>query len=133
MNPLRDRMLVDLQLSDAQPITQKSYLKGVDNLAKYFNRSPEDLGEAEIKEYVRFDAEVVNSLQDRNMRQTSNSTASQSQAYFHRIPFSLQSHDRTHRRGSFASSPVVCRQLFSRKTPFHPLIDGKKAAAPLRR
>ena len=88
MNPLRDRMLVDLQLSGAQPITQKSYLKGVDNLAKYFNRSPEDLGEAEIKEYVRFDAEVVKSLQDRNMRQTSNATASQSQAYFHRIPSS---------------------------------------------
>ena len=51
MNPLRDQMLVDLQLSGAKPNTQKSYLREVDNLAKYFNRSPEELGEVEIKEY----------------------------------------------------------------------------------
>jgi len=52
MNPLRDQMLVDLQLSGAKPNTQKSYLREVDNLAKYFNRSPEELGEAELKEYL---------------------------------------------------------------------------------
>ena len=51
INPLRDQMLVDLQLSGAKPNTQKSYLREVDNLAKYFNRSPEELGEVEIKEY----------------------------------------------------------------------------------
>ena len=52
MNPLRDQMLVDLQLSGAKPNTQKSYLREVDNLVKYFNRSPEELGEAELKEYL---------------------------------------------------------------------------------
>jgi len=52
MNTLRDQMLVDLQLSGAKPNTQKSYLREVDNLAKYFNRSPAELGEAEIKEYL---------------------------------------------------------------------------------
>ena len=51
MNPLRDQMLVDLQLSGAKPNTQKSYLREVDNLAKYFNRSPAELGEAELKAY----------------------------------------------------------------------------------
>jgi site-specific recombinase XerD len=54
MNPLRDQMLVDLQLSGAKPNTQKSYLREVDNLAKYFNRSPEELGEAELKEYLLY-------------------------------------------------------------------------------
>jgi len=54
MNKLRDQMLVDLQLSGAKPNTQKSYLREVDNLAKYFNRSPEELGEAEIKEYLLY-------------------------------------------------------------------------------
>ena len=44
MKKLRDQMLVDLQLSGAKPNTQKSYLREVDNLSKYFNRSPEELG-----------------------------------------------------------------------------------------
>jgi site-specific recombinase XerD len=47
-------MLVDLQLSSAKPRTQKSYLREVENLAKYFNRSPEELGEAELKEYMLY-------------------------------------------------------------------------------
>jgi len=54
MNPLRDQMRVDLQLSGAKPITQKSYLREVDNLAKYFNRSPAELGEAELKDYLLY-------------------------------------------------------------------------------
>ncbi len=54
MNTSRDQMLVDLQLSGAKPNTQKSYLREVDNLAKYFNRSPEELGEAELKEYLLY-------------------------------------------------------------------------------
>jgi integrase/recombinase XerD len=52
MNKFRDQMLVDLQLSGAKPNTQRSYLREVDNLAKYFHRSPEELGEAELKEYL---------------------------------------------------------------------------------
>ena len=44
MNPLRDQMLVDLQLSGAKPNTQKSYLREVDNLAKYFGSSPKVVG-----------------------------------------------------------------------------------------
>jgi integrase/recombinase XerD len=52
MNTLRDQMLVDLQLSGIKPNTQRSYLREVENLAKYFNKSPAELGEAELKEYL---------------------------------------------------------------------------------
>ena len=52
MKSLRDQMLVDLQLSGAKPITQRIYLREADNLVNYFNRSPEELGEAELKEYL---------------------------------------------------------------------------------
>ena len=54
MKKLRDQMLVDLQLSGAKPNTQRSYLREVDNLAKYFNRLPEELGEAELKAYLLY-------------------------------------------------------------------------------
>jgi len=54
MKELRERMLIDLQLSGAVKITQKNYLREVDNLARYFNRSPEELGEAELKEYLLY-------------------------------------------------------------------------------
>ena len=54
MKKLRERMLIDLQLSGAKPNTQRTYLREVENLAKYFNRSPEELGEAELKEYMLY-------------------------------------------------------------------------------
>ena len=52
MGKLREQMLVDLQLSGAKPSTQRAYLREAANLAKYFNRSPEQLGEGELKEYL---------------------------------------------------------------------------------
>ena len=54
MREWRERMMVDLQLSGAKPSTQKNYLREVDNLVKYFNRLPEELGEAELKEYMLY-------------------------------------------------------------------------------
>ena len=54
MGKLRDQMLADLQLRGAVPRTQKNYLRIVGNLAKYFNRSPEELGEAELKGYMLY-------------------------------------------------------------------------------
>ena len=54
MGKLRDQMLVDLQLCGAKPRTQESYLREAENLAKYFNRSPAELGEAELKEYLLY-------------------------------------------------------------------------------
>jgi site-specific recombinase XerD len=54
MKRLRDQMLADLQLSGATQRTQKTYLREAGNLAKYFNRSPADLGEGELKEYMLY-------------------------------------------------------------------------------
>ena len=54
MGKLRDQMLVDLQLNGAKPRTQKTYLREVGNLVKYFKRFPEELGEAELKEYMLY-------------------------------------------------------------------------------
>ena len=52
MSKLRDQMLTDLQLKGVTARTQRAYLREVGNLAKYFGRSPEELGESEIKEYL---------------------------------------------------------------------------------
>ena len=52
MGKLRDQMLLDLQLSGAKPSTQRAYLREAANLAKYFNKSPDQLGEDELKEYL---------------------------------------------------------------------------------
>jgi integrase/recombinase XerD len=54
MKKLRDQMLADLQLSGATQRTQKTYLREAGNLAKYFNRSPAELGEEELKEYMLY-------------------------------------------------------------------------------
>jgi Phage integrase, N-terminal SAM-like domain len=45
-------MWVELQLSGAKPSTQRTYLREARNLAKYFHKSPEQLGEDELKEYL---------------------------------------------------------------------------------
>lgn len=54
MGKLRDQMLVDLQLCGVKPKTQQNYLREAENLAKYFNRSPAELGEDELKEYLLY-------------------------------------------------------------------------------
>ena len=54
MGKLRDQMLTDLQLCGAKPRTQETYLREAKNLAKYFNRSPAELGENELKEYLLY-------------------------------------------------------------------------------
>jgi integrase/recombinase XerD len=54
MGKLRDQMLVDLQLCGAKPRTRETYLREAENLAKYFNRSPAELGEDELKEYLLY-------------------------------------------------------------------------------
>ena len=52
MGKLRDRMFLDLQLSGAKSSTQRTYLREAQNLAKYFHKSPEQLGEDELKAYL---------------------------------------------------------------------------------
>ena len=44
MSTLREQMLADLQLKGLTPKTQKIYLREVRKSAKYFKKSPEELG-----------------------------------------------------------------------------------------
>jgi len=41
-------------LSGAKPRAQEAYLREVENLAKYFKRSPAELGKAELKQYMLY-------------------------------------------------------------------------------
>jgi integrase/recombinase XerD len=52
MSKLKEQMLADLQLKGITPSTQRKYLREVSNFAKYFGKSPEELGEKEVKEYL---------------------------------------------------------------------------------
>ena len=52
MDTLREQMIKDLQLKGITPKTQKKYLREVNNLSSYFGKSPEELGEKEVKEYL---------------------------------------------------------------------------------
>jgi site-specific recombinase XerD len=54
MSKLREQMLADLQLRGLTPKTQKIYLREVSNYAKHFNKSPEELGEKELREYLLY-------------------------------------------------------------------------------
>lgn len=51
MTPLRQRMIEDMQLRGLSPRTQKSYLRCVRELAKYYNRSPDEITEEEIRSF----------------------------------------------------------------------------------
>ena len=51
MTQLRQRMLEDMQIRNLSKVTQKRYLARVAVFAKYFKRSPEQLGPEEICRY----------------------------------------------------------------------------------
>jgi len=47
-------MQADLQLRGLSPKTQKAYLNQVRDFARYFKKSPDQLGESEVKEYLLY-------------------------------------------------------------------------------
>jgi len=49
MSKLKEQMKADLQLRGFKPRTQETYLREVSNLARYFDKSPEELGKEEVK------------------------------------------------------------------------------------
>lgn len=51
MTSLRQRMTEDMQVRNLALNTQSSYLQQVSQFARYFNRSPEELGPEEIRAY----------------------------------------------------------------------------------
>ena len=54
MSTLREQMVADIQLRGLTPKTHKIYLREVNNFAKYFDKSPEKLGEKELREYLLY-------------------------------------------------------------------------------
>lgn len=54
MGTLREQMVTELQLRGITAKTQKAYLKDVRDFALYFKKSPEQMGEKEIKEYLLY-------------------------------------------------------------------------------
>jgi len=51
MTPLRQRMLEDMQIRNLSSNTQRAYIENVARFARYFGRSPADLGPEEIRTY----------------------------------------------------------------------------------
>ena len=52
MEKLREQMLTDMQLKGLTLRTQQDYLREVGNLERYFSKSPDELTEDQIKEYL---------------------------------------------------------------------------------
>ena len=48
MKPLRQRMLEDMQVRNFALNTQRAYLERIGQFARYYGKSPEVLGAAEI-------------------------------------------------------------------------------------
>jgi site-specific recombinase XerD len=51
ISPLQERMINDMHLHSFSQRTQQSYVRSVEGLAKYFNRSPDQLAEEQIRNY----------------------------------------------------------------------------------
>jgi integrase/recombinase XerD len=52
MGKLRDQMRDDLMLKGYSPLTQRSYLNCVHQFARHYMKSPEDMGEKEIRDFL---------------------------------------------------------------------------------
>ena len=52
MSPLRARMIEDMTLAGLAVGTQKIYTQAVSRLAKHYRRSPDQLGEEEVRAYL---------------------------------------------------------------------------------
>jgi len=52
MGELKDRMEADLRLQNLRPATQKAYLRYAYDYARYHMKSPAEMGEEEVREYL---------------------------------------------------------------------------------
>ena len=60
MTPLRSKMIEEMQLRRFSENTQETYLKAITGLAKYHNKSPDNIDVEQIKEYILFLANEKN-------------------------------------------------------------------------
>lgn len=54
MSELRERLKMDMELRGYSPGSIKTYTNHVSNFAKFYNKSPEFLGEKEIRDYLHY-------------------------------------------------------------------------------
>jgi len=54
MSALRDRLSQDLKLAGLDPGTQQVYVRAVRQLAAYYMRSPDQLDERQVEDYVLY-------------------------------------------------------------------------------
>ena len=54
MTPLRNKMICELELQRKAPSTVSSYVKAVEELARYYGRSPDAISIHEIRNYLHF-------------------------------------------------------------------------------
>lgn len=54
MTELRNKMIMEMELRGYSPKTIKNYVLHVSNFAKFYNKSPELLGEEEIRKYLHY-------------------------------------------------------------------------------
>src|SRR5687768_11615018 len=52
MGQIRDRMAADLQLAGLSECTRDRYINCAKRFVKYFNRSPEQLGQEEVRQFL---------------------------------------------------------------------------------
>ncbi|HEV8129630.1 MAG TPA: site-specific integrase [Acidobacteriota bacterium] len=58
MTPLRQRMIEDMQLRGFSARTQECYVAAVRPLARHYHRSPDQLGEEDLRQYFLYLANV---------------------------------------------------------------------------
>lgn len=54
MTPARQRMIRELQLQRKSEFTIKAYVAAVSQLARHYNRSPDQISRAEVRQYVHY-------------------------------------------------------------------------------
>ena len=54
MTPLRTRMIRELELQRMAAGTVSSYVKSVEELARYYGRSPEKISREEVRSYLHY-------------------------------------------------------------------------------
>ena len=58
MSKLRQQLIQELVLRGCSPRTQEAYVSAVYQLAKYYRRSPEQISDPEIREYLLYLAQT---------------------------------------------------------------------------
>jgi site-specific recombinase XerD len=54
MTALRQKMIEDMQLRGLAERTQQSYVAAVRGLAEYYSKSPEQVSESELRQYLLY-------------------------------------------------------------------------------